>query len=151
MLVPARDLMPLIRAALMRNQQVRLTTTGSSMFPFIRGGDVVALEPLHRPPVVGDVVLAQCPAGPDGERYVLHRVVRVEGEAFYLRGDAQRHCEGPFGRADLLGRAILVYQNGRARRLDEGFWRHAGLAWNRCAPLNLWFFKLTCRLRARLP
>ncbi len=147
MIISARELMPLIRAALARNQRVRLTATGSSMFPFIRGGDVVELEPLHHPPVAGDLILAQRPSGPEGERYVLHRVVRVKGEAFYLRGDAQPDCEGPFTRKDILGRATRLYRRDRMRRLDQGLWRCLGLAWNRCAPLNLWIFQLTRRLQ----
>jgi signal peptidase len=149
MIVPARELMPVIRAALERNQRVRLTATGSSMFPFIRGGDVVELEPMHSLPVVGDLVLAQCASVPEDERYVLHRVVRVKGEGFFLRGDAQPDCEGPFTRGDVLGRVTLIYRNGRAHRLDQGIWRHVGLAWNRCAPLNIWLFQLTRQLRRK--
>jgi signal peptidase I len=147
--VPARELMPLIRAALARNQHVRLTAMGSSMFPFIRGGDVVELEPMHSRPVAGDLVLAQRPAGPEGAEYVLHRVVRVNGEAFFLRGDAQPDCEGPFTPGDILGKVTRIYRHGRVHRLDHGIWRHVGLAWNRCAPLNLWLFQLTRRLRRK--
>jgi signal peptidase I len=142
MIVPARELMPLLRAALERNQCVRLTATGSSMFPFIRSGDVVELEPMRLPPVAGDLVLAQCPPVPEGERYVLHRVVWVKGEAIFLRGDSQKDCEGPFTRGAILGRVTLIYRNGRGHRLDHGIWRRVGLAWNRCAPLNLWLFQL---------
>jgi signal peptidase len=149
MIVTARELMPVIRAALARNQHVRLTARGSSMFPFIRDGDVVELEPLHPLPVAGDLVLAQCASGPEGERYVLHRVVRVKGEAFFLRGDSQRDCEGPFTRGDVLGRVTRIYRNGRVHRLDHGIWRRVGLAWNRCAPLNLWLFQLTRQLRRK--
>lgn len=134
--------MPVVLAALGRQQRVRLTVTGSSMFPFIRGGDVVELEPLKRPPVAGDLVLARCPATPAGERYVLHRVIRVQGGNYFLRGDAQKDSEGPFSRGDLLGLAIKVHRRGRALRIDRGLWRRLGLAWNRCAPLNLWFFQL---------
>jgi hypothetical protein len=151
MIVPARELMPVIRAALLRNQHVRLTATGASMFPFIRGGDVVELEPLLLPPVVGDLVLAQCPAGSEGERYVLHRVIRILGEEIFLRGDAQKDCEGPFTRGDLLGRATRVYRHGSVQRLDQGIWRHLGLAWNRCAPLNCWLFQLTRQFHRKRP
>jgi hypothetical protein len=147
--VPARELMPVIRAALERKQHVRLTATGSSMFPFIRSGDVVELEPPRPLPVVGDLVLAQSASLAEGERYVLHRVVRVKGEAFFLRGDAQQYYEGPFRRRDILGRVTLIYRNGRPRRLDQGWWRRLGLAWNRCAPLNIWLFLLMRQLRRK--
>jgi hypothetical protein len=150
-IVPARELMPVIRAALLRNQHVRLTATGSSMFPFIRGGDVVELEPLLLPPVVGDLVLAQCPVCSEGERYVLHRVIRILGEEIFLRGDAQQDCEGPFRQGDLLGRATLRFRHGRVRRLDQGIWRHLGLAWNRCAPFNRWLFQLTRQFHRKRP
>ena len=143
MTVPARELMPMICAALGENQHVRLRATGSSMFPFLRSGDVVELAPLHLPPVVGDLVLARCPDPSAGHRYVLHRVVRVQGGGYFLRGDAQKDCEGPFTPRDLLGRAILRYRNGRVRRLDQGLWRYLGLAWNHCAPFNRWLVQLT--------
>ncbi len=151
MIIPARELMPVIDAALKRNQRVRLTVTGSSMFPFIRSGDVVELEPLHRPPAVGEVVLARCPSGPEGERYVVHRVVRVQGEALFLRGDSQPDSEGPFRASDLLALVTTLHRKGRAHRIDRGLRRRLGWAWNRSAPLNVWVFRLFLRLRGRRP
>jgi signal peptidase I len=148
MILSARELMPVICAALQRNQRVRLTVTGSSMFPFIRSGDVVELEPLHGLPGIGDVVLARCPTG---ERYVLHRVVRWNGEAFFLRGDSQRDWEGPFTRGDLLAKGAVRYRHGRGRRLDRGLWRLLGLTWNRGAPMNVWLFQLLRRLEGKRP
>ena len=70
MIVHARELMPVILAALQRGQHVRLTATGGSMRPFLHNGDVVELEPLDSLPVIGNVVLVRC--GSDRERYVLH-------------------------------------------------------------------------------
>ncbi len=143
MLVSARELMPLVLAALENDQHVRMTVTGSSMYPFIRGGDVVELEPVYSRPVPGDVVLAQRASMPEDARYVVHRIVRTEGGLFFLRGDSQKDCEGPFERRDILGRAVLVFRKERVYRLDNSIWRRAGFAWNRCAPLNLWLFQLT--------
>ncbi len=149
MALPARHFMPVIRDALERGQQVRMTARGSSMFPSIRNGDIVAIDPMETTAVVGDVVLVQCAPEAEGERYVLHRVVRVEGGAFYLRGDCQRDCEGPFTNKDILGRAVSVYRSGRERRLDRGMYRRAGLAWNRCAPFNVWVFQLIRRFQGK--
>jgi len=130
-IIPNHEIMPVIRAALERGQRVRMTVTGTSMRPFIHDGDVVELEPVRSMPRLGDVVQVQC----SEECCVVHRVVRIEGEAFFLRGDANAHCEGPFGRDSLCGRVILCYRNGRARAYDCGVWRFAGLAWAWCFPL----------------
>ena len=137
--------MPVIRAALERGQRVRMTVSGSSMLPFIRDGDVVELEPMRSLPALGDMVLVQCPNPADC--YVLHRVVRIEDDGFFLCGDAQQHCQGPFTQSDVLGKVIVSYRNGRARALDRGAWRLAGLIWTRCKPLGLWLFLLAGRIR----
>ncbi len=139
MIVPSRELMPIIRSALERRQHVRLTATGGSNLPFIHNGDVVELEPVDSLPVVGDVVLVQC--GSELERYVLHRVVRVNGEMLFLRGDAQEVCDGPFTQVDVLGKVTNIYHYGRVRRLDRGIWRFAALVWHRCVPLNVWVLR----------
>ena len=143
MIVPCREIMPVICAALERDQRVRMTVNGSSMLPFLHDGDVVELGPIHSLLRMGDVVLLQC----SEERYVLHRVVRIEGDGFFLRGDTQQHCQGPFTQSDVLGKVIVSYRNGRARALDRGAWRLAGLIWTRCKPLGLWLFLLAGRIR----
>lgn len=132
MIVSAREIMPVILAALKRGQRVQMTVNGCSMFPFLFDGDVVELEPMPSLPVPGDVVLVQCPEG----RFVLHRVVRIAGGGFFLRGDAQAHCEGPFLSSDILGRAAKSYHHGRIRAHDQGAWRIAGLFWTYCGPLG---------------
>jgi signal peptidase I len=144
MLVAAHQLMPVVRAALQRGQQVRLTVRGGSMRPFIQPGAAVELEPLKSMPEPGDVLLVQCGA----ERYVLHRLVRAEGGRLFIRGDAQLHCEGPFAQGDVLGRVAKVVSRGRVRRFDAGPWRLAGRTWHLCAPLSVWLFHLAVRLRS---
>jgi hypothetical protein len=141
--VPSRELMPVICAALERGQRVRLTVNGSSMLPFIRDGDVVELEPPRASLALGDIVLVHSSA----EHCVMHRVVRIEGDALFLRGDAQQRCQGPFAQSDVLGKVIVSYRNGRARALDRGVWRLAGLIWTRCKPLGLRLFLLAGRIR----
>jgi signal peptidase I len=145
MIVSAGELMTIIGAALERGQHVRLTATGGSMRPFLHNGDVVELEPLKSLPAKGDVVLVR--GAPDRARYILHRLVRVEGEKLFIRGDAQEHCEGPFAPGDVLGRVTKSYVNGRVRRFDAGLWRLAGLAWLLCVPLSVWLLRIAVRLR----
>jgi hypothetical protein len=146
MILPCRELMPVIRAALDRGQRVRMTVTGSSMLPFLHDSDVVELEPAPAPRL-GDMVLVRAAAPGAAERYVLHRIVRMDrGAAFLTQGDAQPHCEGPFTRDAVLGRVTTVWRNGRARALDRGPWRLAGLVWARTSPLGLLLLQLALPL-----
>jgi GNAT superfamily N-acetyltransferase len=143
MILPGRELIPVVRAALENGQHVRMTVTGSSMLPFIRNNEVVELEPAPKPRL-GDMVLVQ---GPE-ERYVLHRIVRkASGTAFLIRGDAQTHFEGPFTVDVVLGRVTTVWRRGRGHAMGGGLWRVAGLVWMSCTPFNVWLLWSAVRLR----
>ena len=70
---------------------VTLPVKGLSMLPFIIGGKESVI--LHAPGLtaVGDVVLA----GVDGCRYVVHRIIRIDGDHITLMGDGNlttEHC-----------------------------------------------------------
>lgn len=140
--LPGRELMPVIRAALERGQGVRLTVNGSSMLPFIYDGETVELVPPHSSLRRGDIVLAQSAE----DQYVLHRVVQIKGDAVFLRGDAQKHREGPLPRQAVLGRAVTVSRNGRIRTLDRGGWYWAGLVWMRSGCLGFYLLQLALGL-----
>lgn len=146
MILPGRELMPVIRASLERGQRVRMTVTGSSMLPFLRDGDVVELEPAPAPRL-GDLVLVQTIPPGAAERYVLHRIVRMDrGGVFRIRGDAQSRWEGPFTPDSVLGRVTTAWHHGRARTLDRGLWRLTGLAWARTSPLGSFLLQLALPL-----
>ena len=71
---------------------VTLPVNGNSMLPFIIGGKESVI--LHSPGGivdVGDVVLAWV----DGCRYVVHRIIRIDGDRITLMGDGNlttEHC-----------------------------------------------------------
>ena len=72
---------------------VTFPVTGQSMLPFIIGGKESVI--LHSPGGlvdVGDVVLAWV----DGNRYVVHRIIRIDGDRVTLMGDGNvavtEHC-----------------------------------------------------------
>jgi signal peptidase I len=145
MMVSALELMPILCSALERGQRVRLTVTGGSMRPFMHTGGIVELEPLGSPLRVGDVVLVRC--GPEHNRYVLHRLVRVKGDEVFVRGDAQRYCEGPFAHQNVLGRVVEYGWKGRVHRADRGLWRFLGRTWLACFPVGVWFLRVSVYLR----
>ena len=70
---------------------VTLPVKGRSMLPFIIGGKESVI--LHRPGLVdvGDVVLAWV----DGNRYVVHRIIKLDYDRVTLMGDGNlttEHC-----------------------------------------------------------
>ncbi len=64
-------------------ERVTLPVNGHSMLPFVVGWrDCVILQKLTQPKV-GDIVVAWV----EGRRYVLHRIIRIDGERVTLMGD----------------------------------------------------------------
>ncbi len=82
-ILPNEIMLGEVSQLLAEGRQVIIMTKGVSMIPFIRGGsDSVVLEKrssINR----GDIVLAEIFDG----RYVLHRVLGVNGEDVRLKGD----------------------------------------------------------------
>lgn len=142
MILPARELMPVVRAALERGQRVRMTVNGGSMIPFLFDSDTVELEPARKLRL-GDMVLVRT----ETERYVLHRIVRMDGATFFLRGDAQSWSEGPFTAKAVLGCVTIAWRKGRLRNLEHSLWRLAGSVWLRTSPLGFFLLKGVLFLR----
>ena len=114
--LPNEILLGEISSLLEEGREVGFTPKGTSMLPFIRGGrDSVTLKKMDQVRV-GDIVLAHLP----DSRYVLHRVVRLDGDLVEIMGDGNisgtERCR--FG--DVMGTAVLV----AGRRPGRGrLWR----------------------------
>ena len=132
-------LIPFQAEQLREGKDVIFTPTGVSMRPFIEGGkDAVVLRKL--PEVrIGDIILAavQPPTSnsvavqpPTAQRsnirYVLHRVIAIDGENVTLMGDGNigttEHCT----LVDVLGTVIRIENaHGRRKPLTKGrLWYH---------------------------
>ena len=71
---------------------VTLPVNGRSMLPFIIGGKESVILQKPTEPKIGDVVLAWV----EGCRYVVHRIIRIDGDRVTLMGDGNlagtEHC-----------------------------------------------------------
>ena len=143
MIISIDETIPVICSALGRGQRIRLTVGGGSMTPFIRDGDVCEVSPPSTL-ALGHIVLAKSRSG----KYCLHRIVKIVGDHFFLRGDAQDGLEGPFATSDILGRVTMSYRKGHARALDRGLWRFAGLIWVGTAPFGTRLLRLAIWARS---
>lgn len=125
---------------------VTFPVNGRSMLPFIVGGrESVILEKFDSLEI-GDVVLAFV----DGNRHVIHRIVKMDGEKLTLMGDGNligvEHCTT----FDVKARAVCVV-NARGRKRSLDFWarRAAAKVWMFLKPVRKWLL-LPYRIKNKL-
>ena len=118
-IVPNTIILEEAGALLNEGRTVRFTPLGSSMLPFIRGGrDSVVL--MKKDTVeVGDIVLVRLPG-----RYVLHRVIGLEGEKVTLMGDGNISGTEECTTLDVMGTVIEIGRGKRTVKPGKGkLWR----------------------------
>ena len=122
---------------------VTLPVKGRSMLPFIIGGKESVI--LHRPGLidVGDVVLAWV----DGNRYVIHRIIRIDGDRITLMGDGNvgvtEHCL----LGDIKARVTHVVSADNKERDLHNRWRmHAAKLWYWLRPVRRYLLAIYRRV-----
>ena len=116
-------------------REVCFTPLGNSMLPFIRGGkDSVRLR--KNPDVaVGDIVLVRLPG-----RYVLHRVIRRDGEQLVLMGDGNVSGTEPCSLADVIGTVTAIVRGDRTIQPGPARW------WRRLRPIRRYILAIYRRI-----
>ena len=112
---------------------VTLPVDGRSMRPFIIGGreSVILQKPVA--PKVGDVVLAWV----EDRRYVVHRIIRMEGDRVTLMGDGNIVGTEPCKVGDIRAVAThVVGANGKRRDLYTPWRRRAAKVWWHLLPVR---------------
>lgn len=122
---------------------VTLPVNGYSMLPFIIGGKESVI--LHRPVLidVGDVVLAWV----DSNRYVVHRIIRIDGDRITLMGDGNilitEHC----ALSDIKARVTHVVDAKDKTHYLYNRWRMLGAkVWYWLRPIRRYLLAIYRRL-----
>lgn len=112
-------------------ESVTFIVRGYSMRPFLEHErDKVVLAPPHMPKV-GDVVLAEFAK----ERYALHRVIKIEGENFIMRGDGNPlDMKESFSKEQIIGIAKAFIRKERVISTDGRIWKTYSYIWNLLRP-----------------
>ena len=128
-------------------RRVTLPVKGNSMLPFIIGGRE-SVE-LVRPEAVavGDVVLAWI----NGSRFVVHRVIRIEGDHVQLMGDGNLTDDEHCLMSDVKARAeyVITPKGGRRYLYTDTRLRLARL-WRRILPVRRWILAIYRRSLLKL-
>lgn len=131
-------LIPELARLVADGKEVRFTPAGVSMRPFIEGDrDSVVLEPLQGRPRRGDVLLAHVETPYGRKTYVLHRLIRIEGENIVLQGDGNLSGEEPCTLGDVIARVKRVESpKGHRKLLTRGY------LWYWLKPVRKWLLKI---------
>jgi len=106
-------LLHLTTELLSRGTTVRFRPSGRSMYPSIREGELITVEPVVPSDVqLGDIVLYRSERG-----LIAHRVVEIasrDARIFQVQGDASLSCDEPVEAHRILGRVVGVQRSGRS-------------------------------------
>lgn len=128
MTLPNSILLAEVNRMLQEGHPVVIMTKGNSMLPFIRGEkDNVELVRNYNPSV-GDLALCEIAPG----HYVLHRIIRLEGDQVELKGDGNlcgtEHCT----RAGICGTVTKIMRpNGHETFCSSRAFQRRSRLWAR--------------------
>lgn len=131
-------LIPELARLLAEGKEVRFTPSGVSMRPFIEGDrDSVVLTALKTPPRRGDILLAQTQTLCGKTTYVLHRLIRIEGDTYVFQGDGNLAGEERCVLGDIIGRVARIETPKGHRKLLT-----RGRVWFALRPVRKWLLKI---------
>lgn len=115
------------------DERVTLPVNGHSMLPFVVGWRDCVILQKPRQPKVGDVVVAWV----EGRRYVLHRIIRIDGERVTLMGDGNLRGTETCTLSDVKALATHVVDvKGRRHDLYSKRLRWAAKVWWNIRPVR---------------
>ena len=100
-LVNTQEYVSMLRELTEQGREVNMLISGNSMSPFLmHGRDSIRLKKPDRKLRKGDMVFFQRKSG----KFVMHRIIRVRKEGFYLLGDSQQssEIEGPIEESQIF-------------------------------------------------
>ena len=138
-----RDLILLVN----EGQRVTLPVKGYSMLPFIIGGkeSVELVKP--ETVAVGDVVLAWI----NGNRFVVHRIIKIDGDRVQLMGDGNLTDDEYCQISDVKARAeYVVAPDGKRRYLYTDTRLRFSRLWCWLLPVRRWILAIYRRSLLKL-
>lgn len=107
-------------AAIIANpiEPLRLTVISDSMWPLLRAGDAIRVQPIEPAAMrVGDVVVVR-----RGADLITHRLIDIDGDQWVTRGDNAVFADAPAPRAACLGRVSAIEQDVNSIDLAQPQW-----------------------------
>jgi signal peptidase I len=137
------DFLHLATEILTRGEVLRFRARGGSMYPSIKNGDLVEVEPIQTSGVrLGDLVL--CRYG--GSRAVVHRVIRTSTQegviVLVTKGDSAPLPDRPVLPEQVLGRVVAIHKRAKRVQVRSGLGRVTSRLWVWLSPFTPLLYRL---------
>ncbi|MBO5789357.1 MAG: S24/S26 family peptidase [Clostridia bacterium] len=120
------------------------TPQGRSMLPMLRGmKDTIAVVALSGRAKKRDILLYENPQG----THVLHRVIRVTKEGYYMRGDNCYMVEPLLLDEQVIGKLDQFWRGEKCHRADGIWWRFYGVLVCLSFPLRYVCHAVLCKIK----
>lgn len=133
--VTTSEFLPFVREIFSQNDgptSIRMTVTGRSMMPLLRDRtDSVVLTNEFAPKKYDIVFFTR-----DGGEAVLHRIVKIKPEGYWIVGDNERFCEGPIAPSQIIAVVKGFYRDGRYVPRERLWYRLYTVLWSKLLPLR---------------
>lgn len=112
---------------LREGKHVHLNTSGSSMYPFLKGCDTLKVTPLKEEDIkIGDIIAVDNEARSEAW-FCVHRVIgifkRDKRNIYITKGDANREgIDEPVGFERIIGKLVAVERNGLKINYENVLW-----------------------------
>lgn len=138
-----RKYVSILKDLVEEGHEVSMTIVGSSMAPFlIHGRDKIFFSKPEETLKRGDMVFYQR----DNDQFVMHRIIRVKDDGYYMVGDAQTEIEGPIKQVQIFAKITRVERNGKTLTDKDFWWRFFAGPWLSLMPLRPIISKISSRI-----
>jgi signal peptidase I len=112
----ALDFLLIIQVSLQKTGSARFRVVSNSMLPVIRNGDWVEVAVMNENASlkIGDIILYRRPSD-----FLLHRVVKMNNNLLWTKGDRNRMIDVPIKRSEVLAKLIKIQKNNTWFDMDN--------------------------------
>ena len=119
------EIAPYIKEAVKNGKDVRLTVTGFSMYPLLRGGSDDVILSFSKNIKKYDVVLFERKTG----EYIFHRVIKVKDGFLTIAGDNETKKEYPVEKERVIATMKAFIRSGKTYSVDEMWYKIYSRLW----------------------
>jgi len=121
LILSAHALGELLQAFMDRGLPLRFRVKGYSMAPFIKDGDVIIVSPLKTTSLRTGHIVAY--SDPETKKVRVHRVIKIMGNHFMIKGDNASVMDGIISQKNILGYVSQLERKGKRIFLGLGIER----------------------------